>query len=396
MEGSDNVIILGAGASADAGIPLLRHFINTMWECSVRKQIYGAAIPDNDCCILQEAIDIKNELDTYHGRALFDDRNIEDILSILSFNETRGTKADKTRLHCFIRAISKTIELTCNVKYENNGSIQDIGSKQYRRFWINLLNWYKTKRTFPTIINFNYDLVLERSLFQVLTNTIFRARDLPFSGININYGYRNSFENKFQIKEKRYGKEAKQEGTTIQKRNVENCLDIEILKLHGSLNFYRERNRPQSSLFEALDDPCILPPVVNKFSYGKAIDKIWSVALNRLRNAKNVIIVGYSLPKTDIYMQYFLKTALGPNLSLNNIFVFDPVLYKDNEDTRAIIERYGSCFSPQFQRRIVFQPSIPWGSPSGEYPTKDTFIKNTGGTFEHFVKTINHESGILF
>ena len=34
---SDNVIILGAGASFDAGVPLMAGFFNKMWNFAMRK-----------------------------------------------------------------------------------------------------------------------------------------------------------------------------------------------------------------------------------------------------------------------------------------------------------------------------------------------------------------------
>ena len=118
--------------------------------------------------------------------------------------------------------------------------------------------------------------------------------------------------------------------------------------------------------------------------------------MDRLRNAKNVIIVGYSLPQTDIYMQYFIKTALGPNKDLNRIFVFDPVLFQDDQRANTMIERYESCFSPQLQSRIVFKPSTSWRSPSGEFPTQKDYTREQGGKFRHFVEMLKTEDGILF
>ena len=82
--------------------------------------------------------------------------------------------------------------------------------------------------------------------------------------------------------------------------------------------------------------------------------------------------VGYSLPQTDIYMQYFLKSALGPNTDLNKIFVFDPVLYNDDVKSREMKDRYACCFSPQLQKRIIFQPD------------SDNYQKDKG-TIKYFV-----------
>jgi len=81
-------------------------------------------------------------------------------------------------------------------------------------------------------------------------------------------------------------------------------------------------------------------------------------------------------------MQYFLKTALGPNLNLNRIFVFDPVLFRDEPTSKEMVDRYANCFSPQLQKRIVFKP----GRASD---------KVRDGSFTHFVENLMHNN-ILF
>ena len=80
-----NVILFGAGASADAGIPLLGSFVDKMWEYAVRGQTGNERISPQDMEILTAANKIRIELERYNSRASFDSRNLEDILSLLSF-----------------------------------------------------------------------------------------------------------------------------------------------------------------------------------------------------------------------------------------------------------------------------------------------------------------------
>ncbi|HKT68402.1 MAG TPA: hypothetical protein VJP83_03145, partial [Terriglobales bacterium] len=153
-------------------------------------------------------------------------------------------------------------------------------------------------------------------------------------------------------------------------------LDIELLKLHGSLNFPAPRQKKESSEIrfnttDALPSPLILPPIFNKQST-ESQRHIWSTALQRLRSAKNIVIVGYSLPRTDIYMQYFLKSALGPNGDLNRIFVFDPAMYSDGESAKEMKSRYQDCFSPQLKSRIHFKPDeVGADQPDYRTPIED-------------------------
>jgi hypothetical protein len=94
----DNIIIFGAGVSADAGIPLLANFVDKMWEFAVRGKNGQDELSDEDKIIFKKVLDIREELNGYHGRASLDDRNIEDILSILSFNLVNRNKPDEEKL----------------------------------------------------------------------------------------------------------------------------------------------------------------------------------------------------------------------------------------------------------------------------------------------------------
>jgi len=380
---SDNVIILGAGASSLAGIPLMAGFVEKMWEFAVRKQVNGEPMSPDDIDTFQRAIEIKNELDSYHGRALFDDRNLEDILSILSFNEIHLSTRSKSKLFWFTKAISRTIELTCRVKHDGENKIQELACFQYKHFWSNLF-YLCTRRhkKLPTVISLNYDLVLERALFHLLIGTDFKNIEPPIQGVKIDYHYDPVGDFQYIIKNATYlTKSGEERGTILKIGTTDNPLRIEILKLHGSLNFPRTKTKESISLVQPVDAPFILPPIINKMASAKSITKMWATALQRLRTAKNVIIVGYSLPRTDIYMQYFLKTALGPNLNLNRIYVFDPVLFRDDSTSEEMMDRYANCFSPQLQDRIVFRH-------------RNVRDNVRDGTFEHFVWALGKE--ILF
>jgi hypothetical protein len=86
----DNVVIFGAGASADAGIPLLNDFVDTMWSYSIRGRTHREVISDADRAILAEANRIRQDLERYNSRANFQLRNLEDVISLLSFEALAG------------------------------------------------------------------------------------------------------------------------------------------------------------------------------------------------------------------------------------------------------------------------------------------------------------------
>lgn len=332
----------------------------------MRRSAYGILIGDGDAKIFQDATNVRNALDGYHGRASFDDRNIEDILSILSFNVLSGSPDAKVQLDSITRAMARTIEITCKVKHPGipfNGEYQAIRENPYiyREFWQSILHWYGETGTMPTIITFNYDLVLERSLLELMIGTFYKPKGTKyrFRDIKIRYHYPYVREELWSIKNQRFYTQdpTRSEPGTILIRNPstasDSMVEIEILKLHGSVNFSTGSLLDDGALYNIAspqNSPYILPPIFNKLS-STTPGEMWKTALQRLNQAHNVIFVGYSLPPTDIYMQYFLKSGLGPNLNINRIHVFDPA---PAEAGAALKERYQTCFSPQLRSRIMF------------------------------------------
>jgi hypothetical protein len=402
---SDNVIILGAGASVDAGVPVLANFVDKMLEYGLKGKAGNRSLSDDDKNIFEQAMKVRKELDGYHGRAAFDDRNIEDILSILAFNLMSGEKEERNKLEWMTKAIARTIELSTIVKFDNQrtNEIQKVeGAEAYIDFWYNLFRKFSNQKDLPTIITFNYDLVLERSLFQLLINTYFKPYNeerFPYDGIILKYYYKALESFPYRVNHITYEHHVDSGiehlgGTTIEtcsEKELKKPAIIELLKLHGSINFpNRNSNENIKPMIptDPVENAYILPPLPNKGLFGEEVG-IWKVALERLRQAKNIVIVGYSLPQTDIYMQYFFKAGLGPNVNLNKITVFNPILFRNNfgvdPECKAMEERFGNCFSPQLRARIIFR--------SFDWPRTDEKLL---GTFKHFVEAINNDSSQLF
>jgi len=87
---------------------------------------------------------------------------------------------------------------------------------------------------------------------------------------------------------------------------------LRLLKLHGSLNWWVE---PRGGL-ELLLDPylnrdadqfCIVPPLWQKSFDRAPFHEIWIDARSRLTTTKALLLVGYSLPLTDVYTQALLR-----------------------------------------------------------------------------------------
>lgn len=383
---SDNVFLFGAGASFDAGIPLLGSFMEKMFEMALTKRSPQGALSEADLKVFSEAIEIRNRMDTYHARVSIDQFNLEEILSILYFEAQAGSKNGKKDLDTFENAVARTIELTCNVKHNGKlNEIQSVGASVYRAFWRILFALYGQRMiSMPDILTFNYDLVFERALFQssIGHGGSMIWRNSKTSGFVVDYMGGNLKKFGYKFKYARWGDYSteKHDGNCLEEFDIdqenipENFTYIKYLKLHGSLNFPSKKSTEEASLVQSLENPKIIPPVFNKADSTFA-STIWKEALNSLKNCKNLIICGYSLPTTDTYMQYFLKAGLGANKDLTRIFVFDPLLSEEGQAGEDLKNRYAKCFSEKWQKRIIYTP---------HHSEK----MGKAGTFSHFISLL--------
>jgi len=407
----NNVIIFGAGASVDAGIPLLSNFVDTMWNLAIRERSNSGPLSPNDLDLFKKANTIRVELERFNSRANFRLRNLEDVLSLLSFEAMSGTDS-KAKYETWVKAITRTIELTTKFPPPDGSRPLDdaINYKRtlYHAFWDSILG-QDTPTDPPAIITFNYDLVLERALWDyfhcIVTEDGFKpAKD----SCKITY-FLKPYDFTIRANKCFYTVnrlETAAEAGYISNRmlsvrhdgikpsieyNQNGTIEIPYLKLHGSLNWCDKSTPnqtdpisdtliPSTRAIDAAESPLILPPVFNKMNSGKVVP-VWAKALEILRQAKHIIFVGYSLPKTDIYMQYFLKSAVGPNSSLQKIIVFDPALF--SEANNEMRQRFQECFSPQFQEQITFMPEMVGNAHSSR------------GTFAHFVGNLASGQGDL-
>ncbi len=98
---------------------------------------------------------------------------------------------------------------------------------------------------------------------------------------------------------------------------------IPIIKLHGSIDWIKDGNKIKIKQKSDPNDKerIIIPPTFKKVGQSQ---KLWENAINYLKTATRIIIIGYSYPVSDAEFKYLLAVGLKDNISLQKVFFVNP------------------------------------------------------------------------
>jgi hypothetical protein len=90
-----------------------------------------------------------------------------------------------------------------------------------------------------------------------------------------------------------------------------------------------------------------VPPSWDKTEHRDILTPVWAKALEELKAAKRICVIGYSMPKSDAFFKYLMALALAENDRLSNLIVVDI--------DRTVEARWKEVLEPMFvQRRFDF------------------------------------------
>jgi hypothetical protein len=262
------VYILGAGFSFNAGLPTMANFLD------VAKDI---AIDSDDKELKNTLRDIKklSSVKNYCESDLF---NLEEAFS---FFETEDWINNSNEKH------SRMVDL---IKKVIKGTTP---SAKTEKLDFNKNEWYQQIYT-PKY----------RSIFRFLS----RIFCLKFKeGENGKFiTARIGYEEQNDIITLNYDTLLEDCLENINKHALENCRikfnkDVHLYKLHGCV------------------EKKIVPPTWAKYNTDEELREIWKEAFNKIIEANRVVFMGYSMPRSDAYFRYFLKSALVKVESSNEI-----------------------------------------------------------------------------
>jgi hypothetical protein len=78
------------------------------------------------------------------------------------------------------------------------------------------------------------------------------------------------------------------------------------------------------------------------------LNEVWTQALIALREATRIVIIGFSLPPTDVHFKYLLAAGLRDNISLRKIIFVNP-------DEQGLRRRAGLLLRPELERTGIVE-----------------------------------------
>jgi hypothetical protein len=362
-----NVYILGAGFSAPAGAPLIHDFLDR--SRSFLDEPMGLLGESNRSqrAPFQEVFKYRKEMARAPEKVLIDLDNIEELFGLvemtLRLDPSQQPIRDSTAL-----MISRTLEWTTadttvrpqvqiapfpggggwflkqgflpgSIQANTTGAVHSVQMDMYTYFAAlvaGLLDGPNQRRLRrDCVITFNYDLVLDYALHQV--------------GVPPDYHLLSPVEDPNWTPPPRRCSFFKLHGST----GWGVCSKCHALRI---AQYSRPPTEPMwyplqrcAQCREQPYLPLLVPPSWDKTGHRDILAPVWARAVEELKAAKRICVIGYSMPKSDSFFKYLLALALAENDRLSDLIVVDM--------GSAVRARWQEFLEPIFlQRRFHFHP----------------------------------------
>jgi len=338
------VFIFGAGASKQAGTPLMLEFLDVARGVLESGKVSDAAES------FQAIFGGMSVLQQVHSKSQLDIQNVESVFAAYEMAKTIhrfGSYNDEQiddLLTAMRAVIVKTVEQTLMLPVRTQHAYPPVPYEDFGKL-VQFLVQEAMPRQTVSIITFNYDVAVDYALHHQSTQVQYAL------------------------------------GTDTE-------AGIPVLKLHGSLNWarctkcsaivpwkldqYLQRHtwnlRVNTHLrqvklligsrirdFEHCGQkvepqPVIVPPTWGKLEHHRVLSRVWSRAAKELSEAEHIFIIGYSLPLSDSFFRYLYALGTVGQAILQRFWVFNP-------DTTGEVEaRFRQLLGPGATQRFQYFP----------------------------------------
>lgn len=321
--------ILGAGASQHTGAPLLRDFLFTARLLAEGRNTLRH----------KQAFDLVfSWIDALRGSSYYvelDLNNLEHIFSLAEMERQIDPQGGNDVVKELRYVVAETLDNACRLQFEGRQLLPD---RIYGKFVENLVSLNENRKKIVSneasgfsrdaVITFNYDVMLDNAIvYHALTpeyylssppdgKSLSRSLKLLKLHGSVNWGHCSKCQTK-----KDYPQILSpiplSAGSSVFPRSEH---DEIFFKMATEILF----KTPCSSCQQkGTLEPFLIPPTWSKKIDDTAATHVWKTAVEEIADASQIIVIGYSMPRTDTFFQYLLTLGLARNAKLHRIVVVD-------------------------------------------------------------------------
>lgn len=377
-----NIFILGAGFSVPAKLPVQNGIIK-----EIIKPLYGESFNDfedkTSIKFLKAYINIGDYLLSMYSKN--GNKIIEKEIKLL-LNENKeeyGKRELYKQLSLTAEKIRKELE-----RIKVDISLEDIFTSFDKSFlekeYINNYSYFKANEinnSVKKLFSYYFSKSIQKYKFDCVDYNYFIKRLKKLKNVSIiTTNWDVLLEEYFKKKNIEYDLCLNEKFYFYENENIKNSTKVDLIKLHGSINWYKCNNcgkmiiRDESNCSNFLfndDDKercfvCnqvekdidlleseIIAPTMLKSLRSQTYLNLWSAAKSRLLNAKQVTFIGYSLPIADFDLRYMLRNSIPTNAIINVLLTKNDKPNKYN-DWLMPEKRYRELFP---KNKIIFDYS---------------------------------------
>lgn len=312
---SEIVFILGAGASKQAGAPLMKEFIDKA------RELHSEGKCDGYEKHFENVFKGISELQKAHSKSKLDIYNIESVFAAFEMggliNCFPGHDEDEIKI--LISSMKHLIRVTLeqSIKFSISSS-SHIPIQSHDKF-VKLVMHLNRHKPRCSILTFNYDCALDYTMMCNNASLNYCLEDTTSANTKViklhgflNWAICPHCKNIVPLKFHRYWPfSSKQEFDKYDFPSTPMPLKVDLS------DFIHCDKKVKS-------DPVIVPPTWNKTGHQKNISIVWKAAAKELSEAENIFVCGYSLPETDFFFRYLYGLGTIGDKIIENFIIFDP------------------------------------------------------------------------
>jgi NAD-dependent SIR2 family protein deacetylase len=339
---SSVVFILGAGASRQAGAPLMNDFLDVAYDLWKMGRVSDA---DESFKVVFQG---RSALQDVHSKADLDIHNVEAVFAAFEMAKTLKKFADYSpeQIDALINAmktvIAKTIEQTLVFPIQEHRPHPPPPYRDFGELIKYLTSEAQPKQT-VSIISFNYDMAVDYAFchHEILINYALgeqKHRDsIPVLKLHGSLNWAQC---------KSCGEVVPWEVSSYYSKFVRKVPVVESMALpigsHISHFKHCEGDVEQ--------EPVLVPPTWSKTEYHRALSSVWARAAKELGEAENIFVIGYSLPPSDAFFRHLYALGAVGEATLKRFWVFNP------DNSGEVEDRFVKLLGPGAQQRFRYFP----------------------------------------